>query len=674
VPIHTSTAFVSYSREDLDFVVRLAKDVKEKGARLWVDKVDIHPGQRWEAEIEAAVSACSRMLVVLSPAAISSRNVLAEASLAIDDGKEVIPVLYRDCKVPFRLRPLQYADFRTDYATGLTELLAVLTGGTELTPPVTSEQTRLEGERQQAAAEQAQIEREENERKITEEKARKEELERQSLNDEQARVKQERQRVAAEQAHLDEERKQAAVEKIRLEELERKAAEEKSKQAEADRRAIAAEQARVEQELARTEREARERREAEEKARLAGVPTPASNTQHPSAPAEIRLVSDTTENSWIKPVGIGLAVLFVIGLIVVIVWQRSNEANEEAYARSVAEEQARAERAQKRGESQQSSTTTQSSQPSSPPEESKPQPKKPQQTQSAKVNPPIDLTKNSTSPTSSRALGNTAPAKEAGLPPGLSSKTTEFYRKAQAGNPDAMVDLAFAFDQGNGAPKDYGQAVYWYRKAAEAGDALGMTNLGIMYQNGRGVQQDDGQAVSWYRKAAEAGNSKGMLSLGVMYYEGRGVQKNDSQALNWFQNAAELGERQAILNLAVMYGEGLEQDCGKAIKLLQKLADSGDSAAQNDLAYILATCENQYYRNPSEALKYAQKAVLAAGPNPDPNYFDTLAEAYYAIHKYQDAVTTELRAISGASEQQKKEFQKHLQKYQLAVAASNLRQ
>ena len=148
--IDPSTAFVSYSREDLDFVVRLAKDVKEKGAKLWVDRVDIRPGQRWEAEIEVAVDACSRMLVVLSPAAIASRNVLAEASLAIDDGKEVISVLYRDCKVPFRLRPLQYADFRTDYATGLAELLAVLTSESEVTPVATAEQARLEEERKQA--------------------------------------------------------------------------------------------------------------------------------------------------------------------------------------------------------------------------------------------------------------------------------------------------------------------------------------------------------------------------------------------------------------------------------------------------------------------------------------------------------------------------------------------
>ena len=95
LPIDPSTAFVSYSREDMEFAVRLAKDLKAKGARVWMDKIDIRPGQRWEAEIETAVDGCSRMLVILSPAAIASPNVLAEASLALDEGKSVIPVLYR---------------------------------------------------------------------------------------------------------------------------------------------------------------------------------------------------------------------------------------------------------------------------------------------------------------------------------------------------------------------------------------------------------------------------------------------------------------------------------------------------------------------------------------------------------------------------------------------------
>src|SRR5215469_17879089 len=120
------TAFVSYSREDSDFALRLAKDLKTKGAKVWMDKLDIRAGQRWELEVETALNGCSRMLVILSPASVGSSNVLAEAAFAIDEGKEVIPVLHRECKIPFRLRPFQYADFRTSYDEGLQELLATL--------------------------------------------------------------------------------------------------------------------------------------------------------------------------------------------------------------------------------------------------------------------------------------------------------------------------------------------------------------------------------------------------------------------------------------------------------------------------------------------------------------------------------------------------------------------
>ena len=61
------------------------------------------------------------------------------------------------------------------------------------------------------------------------------------------------------------------------------------------------------------------------------------------------------------------------------------------------------------------------------------------------------------------------------------------------------------------------------------------------------------------------------------------------------------------------------------------------------------------------------------GHSPIPEYLDTLAEAYYVNHRYQDAVDTEQRAISRASAQRKVEFQKSLAKYQLALAANNLR-
>ena len=37
--------------------------------------------------------------------------------------KLVVPVLHRDCKIPFRLRRLQYVDLSLNYSAGLDRLL-----------------------------------------------------------------------------------------------------------------------------------------------------------------------------------------------------------------------------------------------------------------------------------------------------------------------------------------------------------------------------------------------------------------------------------------------------------------------------------------------------------------------------------------------------------------------
>ncbi len=132
-PIDPSTAFVSYAREDLEFALRLARDLKAKGAKVWMDKLDILPGQSWDDKVEIAVEHCGRMLVVLSPQSVASTKVKNEFMDALDQGKVVIPVFFRDCKVPQQLKRLQYADFRSVHAVGLEELLASLSSDQELT-------------------------------------------------------------------------------------------------------------------------------------------------------------------------------------------------------------------------------------------------------------------------------------------------------------------------------------------------------------------------------------------------------------------------------------------------------------------------------------------------------------------------------------------------------------
>ena len=126
MPVPTPTTFFSYARSDAEFVLRLAKDLRVAGAKIWLDQLDIGAGQLWDRAVEEALHASPQQVAVLSPEAVNSQNVMDEVSYALEERKQVIPVLYRDCQIPFRLRRVQYIDFRNDYERGLHDLLRAL--------------------------------------------------------------------------------------------------------------------------------------------------------------------------------------------------------------------------------------------------------------------------------------------------------------------------------------------------------------------------------------------------------------------------------------------------------------------------------------------------------------------------------------------------------------------
>jgi TIR domain-containing protein len=118
--------FLSYAREDAEFVLRLAKDLRAGGADVWMDQLDIKPGERWDRAVDDALAKCPELLVILSPAAVESINVMDEVSFALEEGKTVLPVIHHNCKIPFRLRRLQYVDLTLNYEAGLGRLLETL--------------------------------------------------------------------------------------------------------------------------------------------------------------------------------------------------------------------------------------------------------------------------------------------------------------------------------------------------------------------------------------------------------------------------------------------------------------------------------------------------------------------------------------------------------------------
>ncbi|NJN50688.1 MAG: TIR domain-containing protein [Gammaproteobacteria bacterium] len=114
--------FLSYSRRDSEFALRLATDLRNHRLPVWVDQLDIPPGTMWDREVERALSASARVIIVLSASSVESDNVLDEIAVALDEGKELLPVLLEQCRVPLRLRRKQHIDFTGSYAEGLQRL------------------------------------------------------------------------------------------------------------------------------------------------------------------------------------------------------------------------------------------------------------------------------------------------------------------------------------------------------------------------------------------------------------------------------------------------------------------------------------------------------------------------------------------------------------------------
>lgn len=128
--------------------------------------------------------------------------------------------------------------------------------------------------------------------------------------------------------------------------------------------------------------------------------------------------------------------------------------------------------------------------------------------------------------------------------------------KASQGDALAQISVGDIYNFGKGVPKDYSEAVTWYRKSAEQGDAVGQSKLGMMYDIGRGVPLDFTQAEYWIRKAAIQGNPLGQNILAGMYTAGHGVTQDKTQAAYWHRKAAEQGDAIGQYNLAIMYYHG----------------------------------------------------------------------------------------------------------------------
>lgn len=118
--------FVSHSSMDDAFADDLCDRLLAVGLHGWVEHQHILPGADWDAALESALHASDALLVVITPDANRSLVVKAEWSYFAQSGKKIYPILLKGNEIPFRLRLLQYSDFRGDVEAAYARLLRAI--------------------------------------------------------------------------------------------------------------------------------------------------------------------------------------------------------------------------------------------------------------------------------------------------------------------------------------------------------------------------------------------------------------------------------------------------------------------------------------------------------------------------------------------------------------------
>jgi hypothetical protein len=130
--------FISYSRTDGAFALRLHDSLRKIGLNAWLDAKSIRGGDLWDEAVESALKHSSVVIVVLSPESVRSRSVLDEVFYALDEAKVLVPVMYKRCDVPFRLRRLHYTDFTSEFSSAFAQLAETLATRGLSVPPAHS--------------------------------------------------------------------------------------------------------------------------------------------------------------------------------------------------------------------------------------------------------------------------------------------------------------------------------------------------------------------------------------------------------------------------------------------------------------------------------------------------------------------------------------------------------
>ena len=128
--------FLSYHSGDADWVVTLKEALEASGVRVWLDRDQIRPGDRFVSVLEEALTRVACVVVVVSAGSLRSSWVQDEYHRALTlanttaGGLRLIALLVGDAEPPGFLANRDWVDFRdqAEFAEKVDELVFGITG------------------------------------------------------------------------------------------------------------------------------------------------------------------------------------------------------------------------------------------------------------------------------------------------------------------------------------------------------------------------------------------------------------------------------------------------------------------------------------------------------------------------------------------------------------------
>lgn len=112
MPSQTINVFVSYSHADASLVDPLVRLLRVNKSLVFQDTDRIPPGKRWRDEIAKAMAESNLVLVFWCHHSFRSNEVTTEWRTAIEQDKDVLPLLLDATPLPSELDDFQWIDFR----------------------------------------------------------------------------------------------------------------------------------------------------------------------------------------------------------------------------------------------------------------------------------------------------------------------------------------------------------------------------------------------------------------------------------------------------------------------------------------------------------------------------------------------------------------------------------